>query len=141
MAEPILPEDAGMLRRAEMYAEPAYPEDVELVEFEFDEGRFRVTVIPDDDTIETAWRLATEVTNPLDPRLVRVPHEFWASLLGWNVLHWRIMTNQRGYTDAIELEMTPPAGEYRRRFVRIEAGASRLRIQEMVAARTTDAAP
>lgn len=139
MAGPILPEDTGMLRRVEMYAALAFPEDVEVVEFEFDEGRFRVTVIPDDDTLETLWLSGMEVTKPFDPHLVRAAHEFWTSLVGWYVLHWRVMTNQRGYTDAIELEMTPPAGEYRRRFVRIEASSSRLRIQEMVAARTVAA--
>lgn len=128
-----------MLRRVEMYAAPVFPEDVEVVEFEFDEGHFRVTVIPDDDTLETVWLSATEVTNAFDPHLARVAHEFWTSLVGWYVLHWRVMTNERGYTDAIELEMTPSAGEYRRRYVRIEASSSRLRIQEMVAARTAPA--
>ncbi len=129
-----------MLLRVEMYAEPAFPEDVVAVELEFSEGRYRVSVNPDDDTVETGW-LAMEVANPLDPQLVTVPHEFWAPLVGMCVLHSRMMTNQRGYTDAIELEMTPVAGEYRKSFVRIEAIASRLEIQEMVALRTVHPVP
>jgi hypothetical protein len=140
MGLPVLPEETGMLlQRGEMYTEAAFPGEVVSVEFKFEEGRFRVTVVPDDDTLDTAW-LTTTGGNSEDRDLVPLPREFWASFVGMGVLHWRIMTNHRGYSDALEMELVTRTGDHLKRFVRIEAISSRLQIQEMVAVRTTDSA-
>jgi hypothetical protein len=120
-----------------MYAEREFPTDVMSVDFEFEEGLFRVIAIPADDTIETVWP-ATADSHPSYPDPVPMASEFWGPLLGMDVLHWRTMTNQRGYTDALEMELTTRTGEYRTRFIRIESIGSRLAIHEMAATRSVD---
>lgn len=113
-------------------------EDLELLVLIFEHATLTLRAVGEDDTIEI-----TEGSRPSWPNEHRadISRNFpWSTLIG-KELRWAwSLTNNRGYPDALQLELAPPGedGQSRVRLL-VEVAASRFRLYVVSPAHMNDA--
>lgn len=135
MFSPFLSDEhTRTLREVRMYASAELPDSVEAIDLFFDHLVVRVSVESLDDTVYCV-RLSPPIAAPGE-HMETLTSGFWQPLLG-KVLTatWR-MTNERGYNDAVELQLRDSVNKGAYALVRIEAAASGLWITELAPTRS-----
>ncbi len=127
-------EHTRTLREVRMYASPDLPDFVDSVDLIFDHSIVRVAVDSLDDTVRCT-RLSPPVPLPTEGAQA-LTSGFWEPLLGKVLTAAWHMTNDRGYRDAVELQLRDSVNEGGYTIVRIEAAASGLWISELTATRS-----
>jgi hypothetical protein len=105
-------EASRILTRVVMFADPDLPNWPGVIELTFDEFTVYVCVENEFDTLLCTRTLPESYRNS---HTVLLPATFWRSLVGSTLTDAWQMTNDQGYTDAIQLRFRqqPNAGSYR----------------------------
>lgn len=124
---------AGRLQDVERLVPQDLPRDTAALILSFEHGTFTIMAVADDDSIALQrGRLPFDIGH----ELISIAHrEPWSHALGSTVRWGWAMTNQQGYTDAVQLEFAGPA---RNLIVQLICVASSLRTYEVHEVRWPD---